>query len=303
MKILILVFSFCFIITNSYSQTSSQDSAFNERIKKFTTSDTEVNNSYSASNFGIALYLQYNDGFYAKKILAEDDIFIKQQIYQEIKSEMFVSNNTLFKLSSGEIQRNKIYIFDFSMAFPTFEKSLLLKSDDMDTDPNKEMRLTTMTGNFRIGYGWTSSDVLGLTFFTGRGFGGSLNAFKKNTIDFTSGSILDKFDVGAQISLSKKWKINAVRSYTMFHNNLSLALLTNNAINIGGAYLIDTYLTDYLIKNKVPFIPIIQTIYQSAFNFLLYSMRKDNLMSPLPNNSKDVFGIPNEEFSIGIVMY
>lgn len=302
MKILVLVLSFCLIITKSNSQISSQDSAFNERIKKYTSTETEDVNTYKSSTFGIGLYLQYNDGLYAKHSLAEDDIIIKQEIYKELKAEMFLSNNTIFKLSSGEIQRNKMYVFDYSLALPTFEKSLIQKSDDIDTDPNKEMRLTTMTGNYKIGYGWTSSNVLGLTFFTGRGFGGSINAFKKNTLDFTSANILDRFDVGAQISLSKKWKINVVRSYTTYHNNLSIAVLTNNVVNIGGAYLIDEYITGYLIKNKVPFIPVIQTIYQSAFNFLLYSIRKDNLMSPIPNNRNDIFGIPNEEFSIGVVM-
>lgn len=216
-----------------------------------------------------------------------------------------------FNFSTMKISKNLNKDYNL-LKTEIIDNGLLLQYVSNEINNDDEFNNYTMTNTFiefdytlglGYGYGWSMKDdaKLFLNNTTGLNIGYYLlnleyNPSSSNTDDEPNAITRDFFKSNITYFFNKKFGISAgITKFNTYDSFVIMEGIGGKALETGLYYVVDAYLIDYLIKEKVQGVPIYNFLIQNLINYGFYSIKKNSDIFPFKGNS----GQPGFQYQIG----
>ncbi len=316
-KILYLIIFAITISQNLYSLEfldTNDNNKIYQRSKYSNAPNNEISNTLNSNsitnNTGIKLFPipQWDN---VEKITSKEYYtldYVKRNGNLEYKRLSQVPNESISSFEIGAEYYESYMFIDSSkkrnlMYYNNFNLSTIIAYHNFTNanDPNIEAKTYLDYGFgfvYSRGYGWTLSEKSNISLY--KSLGVSLNQFAISTSNSTLLGIGDYFETGVRYQASKKIAFSVSYRENLTHFSLGFEnWALSKILEVGGSGLLDKFITTIFVNKKYQLTPVYQMIYQSAWSYLFYSLKKQNPYFPFSNKTEE-YAIPDNRFVVGI---
>ncbi|MCX6147118.1 MAG: hypothetical protein NTW25_07680 [Candidatus Kapabacteria bacterium] len=201
-----------------------------------------------------------------------------------------------YKFSDTNLKNHIMYGNNFSL-------TLGVTQHNYDKASNSKLDYFNLNTGFVYsrGYGWTFDEKSSLSLYKSLGL--TFDQFYLSTTNNSRIGLGDYFESGVRYQSGKKFALIIGYRENLTHFNMSFEnWALSKIIELGGNGVLDKFVTPILINKKYQYAPVYQFLYQSAWNYLYYSLNKSHPYFPF-SNAIDETVIPDNRFVIGIKVF